>query len=70
MPQRIKGFSADVQLFGEMGHLNKTHTIEEVLSEVNDGAKLEVETTLFNDPGEDYSALYLNDKRIGFWPGY
>ena len=39
-------------------------------NKMNSGEQLIFEESLFSDPGEDYTALYLGKKRVGYWPGY
>jgi hypothetical protein len=43
---------------------------EDIQRAVDDGAKLELEESEFSDPGDDYSALLLDGKRVGYCAGY
>jgi len=40
------------------------------LKSINAQDRIEIEESEVGDPGEDYSALYVNDKKVGHWAGY
>ncbi len=44
-------------------------SLEEAIELAGKG-KLKLECSSFSDPGEDYTALSLEGKRITYWPGY
>ena len=63
MPTRRIATATDLQDFAKAGKLNVKL----------DGlviGKLEIESSLFSDPGEDYQKLFNNGQEIGYWPGY
>lgn len=35
-----------------------------------ESGELELEESSFNDPGPDYTALYVGQRQLAFWPGY
>ena len=66
MPQRTKVDSATLQQLKDFYRLSVTEEIQEAY----DDGELVLETSLFSDPGEDYSALYIGNRQIKYWPGY
>lgn len=40
------------------------------IREAHERGEVELEESLFADPGDDYSALIVNNRQIAFWPGY
>jgi len=68
MPRVRPADMDDVEAFVYFEHLEADPV--EVRLAVEAGASLDVEETLANDEGADYSKLMLDGKQIGFWPGY
>ena len=68
MPNRRKATMQDVDRFDAMNMLHAEKS--EIVNDVAHGMELEVEESSFSDPGEDYSALYVGTKQVGYWPGY
>lgn len=68
MAIRRKADIVDVARFERAGMLRIS--MSEAADRIGQGERLEIEESQFSDPGEDYSALYLNDEQIGFWRGY
>jgi len=68
MPQVL---ACDIQVAKDFARFNKlTVPVEDVEKAVANGAKLEVEESLFGDPGDDYNKLLLDGVQVGFWEGY
>ncbi len=68
MPHRRIATERDIENFRAFG---KTRlTVEEFKKSKLRGDVVEVEESAFNDPGCDYTAIVINGKRVGFWPGY
>jgi hypothetical protein len=67
MPQRREATKADVDSFDRAGKLRVPK--EEAILALNSG-NLEYEESLFSDPGDDYTALLIDNRQIGFWSGY
>jgi hypothetical protein len=56
----------DVHDFARAGKLDEGVKVEDI----EEGATLEYVSSTMKDPGEDYTAITLNGKQIGYWPGY
>jgi hypothetical protein len=68
MPRRREATKADVEQFNAF---RKTRlTVEQFEESKRRGDKVEFEESLFSDPGDDYTALYVNGTRVGHWSGY
>jgi len=68
MPKRRPGNMTDVNSFDRWGKLKVTP--KEISERVGGGEELFYEESLFSDPGEDYTALYLGNEQVGYWEGY
>lgn len=68
MPRTRPADMDDVEAFAYFKHLEADPV--RVRIAVEGGAALDVEETLADDAGEDYSKLMLDGKQIGYWPGY
>jgi hypothetical protein len=44
--------------------------LDQAKARVENGEKLIYEASEFKDSGPDYTALWLGDRRIGYWEGY
>ena len=70
MASKLKATIRDAKDFADFGYLQAPMTLSEVKDQLDNDGILQIETSDFTDPGGDYTALYLNDVRIGYWPGY
>ena len=68
MAKRRSASLDDAKTFNDFGMLQID--LETLKALLDSGSLLEIEDSDFKDPGPDYSALFLNGKRIGYWPGY
>ena len=70
MPHMKKAGRFDVEGHYRAGvTLKDAPSLEEVLALADEG-KVHMECSSFTDPGEDYTALVVDGKRITYWPGY
>ena len=68
MPCRKDATLHDAEMFNSF-HMLRID-IEELKRSLVQGSRLELEESEFEDPGPDYVALFLDGKRVGYWPGY
>jgi hypothetical protein len=68
MPQGRPGTENDLNSFDRAGKL--TLPLSQIQERMEKGEKLIYQESLFSDPGQDYTALFLGGEQVGFWPGY
>ena len=62
------GKPQDVESFAKAGKLKISKS--EIERRIAAGETLYREESQFNDPGDDWTALYLGTEQIGYWSGY
>ena len=68
MAKRRNASLEDAKMFNAFGMLQID--LETLKAHLDSGSLLELEDSEFNDLSPDYSALFLDGKRVGYWLGY
>jgi len=68
MATRQPGTIEQVRDFDRAGKLSIPVALVE--GALDSGETLEYEASEFKDSGPDFTALYLGDRRVGYWEGY
>lgn len=68
MPKRSTATKGNLAAF--VSHDKLLISKEDILKRMDAGEMLVYEESGFKDPGKDWTALYLNGERVGYWEGY